>query len=148
MNDGSIEPKKKEAGGCGGQNERIVMRKSRDISERQIAVGVVSEMAGSNVGEFSLYGYYDNDINFVAGVAERLSAILNKPFISKLRCVVRHLVSCGVLVASMWYTDKYYIGDPPKQMNYRLANPGYLQLFDRDDPEFEINFLLRRAYPL
>jgi hypothetical protein len=50
-------------------------------------------------------------------------------------------------------TNKEYLGEPSKQMNYGFVNPGKYALLRRGETAFtgaqqwEAEFLLRRAYP-
>jgi len=126
--------------------------KSREISERDIAINLVIELAESGLRSFSLLGFYDDDCDFLSDLAERLNVVEDKSWKNKLTKVVRVLVKYGVLTARMNNTHKYYIGEPSKQMEYTLK-VGKAQLLTRGeteytgDPEWEASFLLRHAYP-
>jgi len=127
-------------------------RRIRDVTEREIALGLVLEFAESNMLRFSLLGFYDNDIEFIAALAERLNLAEDKSLRNKLRKVVRCLVRYGVLEGRMFGTGREYIGEPAKQMDYRLK-PGKAALIRRGKteytwaPEEEAAYLLRHAYP-
>lgn len=100
-----------------------------------------------------MLGFYDDDADFLADLADRLNVIGDKAFHNKLTRVVRKLVNYGVLRAEMCGTYKEYIGEPTKQMNYCFAKPGKADLLTRGEsehtgsPEWEASFLIRRAYP-
>ena len=126
--------------------------KSREISERDIAINLVIELAESGLSSFSLLGFYDDDCYFLSDLAERLNVIEDKSWKNKLTKVVRVLVNYGVLTARMNNNHKDHIGEPTKQMEYTLK-VGKAQLLTRGkteytgDPEWEASFLLRNAYP-
>ncbi|HGE1960172.1 TPA: hypothetical protein ACGKFQ_006912, partial [Pseudomonas aeruginosa] len=94
----------------------------------------------------------DDDAGFVDDLSKRLRVTEDKTWTNKLTKVVRRLARYGVLDAEMRGTQKYYIGEPTKQMNYSLP-PGKVNLLTRGmtdhtgTPEWEAAFLLRRAYP-
>lgn len=128
------------------------LRPVRGVSEREIALALVLELAHTQGETFSLLGFYDHDVEFVEALAERLQVACDLPFRSKLKRVVRVLVSHGVLSAEMRGTRKEYLCEPAKQMNYSLR-PGKGALMRRGEteytwqPEEEAAWLLRRAYP-
>jgi len=125
----------------------------RAVSERDIAIALVLEFAESGLYCFSLLGFYDDDADFVSGLSNRIGVVDDKAFHNKLTKVVRRLVSYGVLYAQMRGTQKEYIGEPTKQMEYGFSNPGKANLLTRGKtdhtgtPEWEAEFLLRHAYP-
>lgn len=110
------------------------------------------QYAETNTLNFSLMGFYDDDFDFLQGVAERLKVPHDAAFTNKLRKVVRQLVNYGVMSGSMSATDKDYIDEPAKQMNYTLK-AGKAALIRRGktnctmEPEGEVAYLLRYAYP-
>lgn len=125
---------------------------SRQISERDIAIGLVLELA--DFGErrhFSLLCYYDDDSDFFHGLANRLNVVANNAFHNKLTKVVRNLVNVGVLETGVFCTHKEYVGEPTKQTEYWLK-PGAANRLTRgrtectNEPEWEASFLIRRAY--
>ncbi|KND62281.1 hypothetical protein BVER_01725 [Candidatus Burkholderia verschuerenii] len=128
--------------------ERLV----RHVSEREMAIALVLEFAESGLSKFSLFGFYDDDAEFMKDVADRLRAGFTKSFHNKLTKVVRCLVRYGVLHSEMRGTHKEYFGEPTKQMEYWLR-PGKARLLTRGEtdctmsPEDEAAFLLRHAYP-
>lgn len=100
-------------------------------------------------------GFYDDDMNFLANLAERLGVKDDKAWQNKLRRVVRRMVKYRVLSSHMSGTQKEYLGEPAKTMIYampvqwcaRLApemHPGYTPM---GNPEWEAGFILRHAYP-
>lgn len=128
-------------------------RRVRRLSEREIAIALLLEYAETNCISFSLMGFYDDDYDFLQGLAKRLSVPHDMAFKSKLRRVVQRLVSYGVLYASMRRTDKHYIDEPAKQRNYRLRT-GKAELMRQPyrpgitfGSEGEAEHLLRDAYP-
>ena len=127
-------------------------RLARHVSEREMAIALVLELAESGLSRFSLFGFYDDDADFLEDVADRLQAGLTKSFHNKLTKVVRCLVRYGVLHSEMRGTHKEYFGEPSKQMEYWLR-PGKARLLTRGktdctmSPEDEAAFLLRHAYP-
>lgn len=129
------------------------LRQVRGVSERDIALALVLELAESDLHHFSPLGFYDDDQDFLGDLANRLGVANDRAFRNKLTRVVRRLVSYGVLYAKMRGTHKEYIGEPAKQMEYGFSNPGKANLLTRGEsdytgtPEWEANFLLRRAYP-
>lgn len=125
----------------------------RRISEREIAMALVLEYAETHCISFSLMGFYDDDADFLQGLAVRLRVPNNKAFWAKLTRVVRKLVNYGVFHARMRGTAKEYIDEPAKQMTYWMR-AGKDALLRREykpgvtmGPEGEAAFLLRHAYP-
>lgn len=49
-----------------------VVRHSRNVSEREIAITLVLELAESGLHHFALFGFYDDDAEFLGGLAARL----------------------------------------------------------------------------
>lgn len=133
-------------------SEEQPKRKIRNVSEREIALTLVLELAQSGLPSFSLMGFYDDDFEFIEGLADRLNVPFDKSFTNKLTKVVRTLVNYGVLYSRMAGTHKEYFGEPTKQMEYWLR-PGKAELIRRGKsevtmaPEDEVAFLLRHAYP-
>lgn len=125
----------------------------RDVSERDIAVALVLELAEYGLRPFALLGFYDDDVDFLTNLSDRIGVANDKAFRSKLTRVVRKLVNHGVLYAKMRGTHKEYIGEPAKQMEYGFLKPGKAKLLTRGEtdytgtPEWEADFLLRHAYP-
>ncbi|MBK6616334.1 MAG: hypothetical protein IPG27_20415 [Ottowia sp.] len=117
-----------------------------------MAIALVLEYAQSEAISFSLLGFYDDDHEFLSGLAERLEVRQDRAYTNKLTKVVRRLVNYGVLYARMSGTSKEYLGEPAKQMNYRLK-VGKAELIRKGkthctmEPEGEAAFLLRHAYP-
>jgi hypothetical protein len=136
-----------------GPLDRNVMRHARNLTERDIALALVLEFAESGLHHFALLGAYDNDAEFVDGLAARLCVAHDKAFHNKLARVVRKLVRYGVFCGQMRGTHKEYMGEPAKQMDYSFASPGKAHLLTHGktdyigEPEWEASFLLRRAYP-
>ncbi|QBQ74808.1 hypothetical protein BcepSauron_428 [Burkholderia phage BcepSauron] len=127
-------------------------RPIRSVAEREIAMALVLEFAESGLPRFALMGFYDDDSDFMNDLADRLSVRYDNAFVRKLTKVVRRLVRYGVLYSEMRGTQKYYVGEPAKQMEYWLR-PGKASLLTRGrteytmEPEGEAAFLLRHAYP-
>lgn len=127
-------------------------RKIRSVSEREIALALVLEFAESELINFSLMGFYDDDFDFISDLAERLNVANDTSFKNKLTKVVRTLVNYNVLHSRMSGTHKEYFGEPTKQMDYWLR-PGKAELIRRGKtdytmaPEDEAAFLIRHAYP-
>ena len=122
------------------------------MPESEIALALVLELAHTQGETFSLMGFYDHDVNFVEGLAERLGVACEKPFLNKLKKVTRILVSHGALCAEMIGTHREYTGQPARQMNYSLPHgKGGLMRRGKTEhtwkPEKEAAWLLRRAYP-
>lgn len=129
------------------------LRPVRKVSEREMALALVLELAESGRPSFSLLGFYDNDAGFVDDLARRLNVDADdKAYLNKLTKVVRTLARHNALLAEMRGTHKYYIGEPAKQMEYSLP-VGKAALLTRGQTEFtmtpegEAAFLIRRAYP-
>jgi len=118
-----------------------------------MAIQLVLKLAESGLLSFALLGFYDDDADFLSGLAERLKVTDDKAFQNKLRRVVRKLVRYGVLSAVMRGTHKEHRGEPSKQMEYSFANPGKAKLLTLGNdeypgsPEWAAASLLRRAYP-
>lgn len=129
-----------------------IERPVRQVSERDIACALVLEYAESGATSFALMGFYDDDAEFLGSLADRLGVPNTKAFTNKLTKVVRRLVNYGVLYAQMSGTNKEYFGEPEKQMNYTLKT-SKAALIRRGktehtmEPEGEVAFLLRHAYP-
>lgn len=128
------------------------VRTIREISEREIAMALVLELAESGDHKVSLMGFYDDDLDFIMALAARLGVVDNRPFRNKLVRVARELVRVGALDSKMFGTGKEYLGEPSKTQAYWLP-PGKAGLLTRGrtevtmDPEGEAAFLIRRAYP-
>lgn len=130
------------------------LRTARQVSEREIAIALVLNMANlSGHQRIALMGFYDDDFEFLQELAAELKVEFKKPFFNKLTKVVRHLVNYGVLYSEMRGTHKEYLGEPNKQMEYWLR-PGRARLMRQPykpgvtlGPEGEASFLLRHAYP-
>lgn len=128
------------------------MRDSRRVGEAEIAAALCLVYAEDHINWFSMMGYYDNDADFIAAVAERVGATNSVAFTAKMTRVVRRLVQYGVLVAQMHGTHKEYFGEPSKQMEYQMK-AGKASLIQRGKTEHtmtaagEVRFLLRHAYP-
>lgn len=124
----------------------------RDVPEREIAVALVLEYAEENLSSFSMFGFYDDDAEFVEAVAERLGLRCTPSFCNKMRRVVRRLVQVGALSYHQGTTHKEYVGEPAQQRNYSLP-PGKVNLLRKGQtehtmtPRGEAEFLVRRAYP-
>lgn len=135
------------------------IRLIRNITEREIALKLVLLLAqrvqSSYFGfEFSLYAFYDNDIEFVQDLHEDLCVNECNASYAKINRVVRRLVNYGILKASTRSNHKEYLGEPTHQRNYSFANNGKALLLTageipgiRGTPEWEAEFLLRHAYP-
>lgn len=127
-------------------------RTARQVSERELAIALVLELAESGLSRFSLLGFYDDDAGFIDGLAKRLQIEFSKSFQNKVTKVVRRLVNYGVLYSEVRGTHKEYLGEPSKQREYWL-NPGKANLLTRGKtdytmaPENEAAYLLRHAYP-
>lgn len=131
----------------------------RYVTEREIALTLVLLLAQYDAAthygyEFSLKGFYDNDIDFLDDLHQTLQINECNASYAKINSVVRRLVNYGVLQASTRSTHKAYIGEPTHQRNYRFARRGKAHLLTageipgiRGTPEWEAEFLLRHAYP-
>lgn len=132
--------------------QNAIKRAARAVSEREIAIALVLEFAEFDYGQFSMLGQYDNDAEFIDGVAERLNTKNDQAFTNKMKKVVRVLENYGVLTGRMMSTNKYYVGELTHQKNYWMQ-PGKVNLIRRGktantmDPQGEAEFLLRKAYP-
>jgi hypothetical protein len=127
-------------------------RTARQVSERELALALVLELAETPRHRFALLGFYDDDADFLQALANRVQVEWDKAFHNKITRVSRRLVNYGVLYSEMRGTYKEYIGEPSKQMEYWLL-PGKANLLTRGQtdytmsPEGEASFLLRHAYP-
>lgn len=131
------------------------LRSARQVTEREIAIALVMEFCRKEARwvSFSMYGFYDDDADFVANVADEVGSQANKSFVNKMKKVVRRLESYGVLVGQMRSTHKEYCGGPTHQKNYWME-PGKVRLIQQPHrpgvnfgPLGECEWLLRRAYP-
>ena len=129
--------------------ERRVLR----LSERSMAIALVLEFAETNCITFSMMNFYDDDADFLDGLAARLEVTNSVAFRRKITRVVRKLVNFGVLHSRMRGTAKEYFGEPAKQMSYWLR-PGKEHLLREESrpgitmgPQGEAEYLLRHAYP-
>lgn len=123
----------------------------RGTSEREIAIAILLELASTGSHRFSLLGFYDDDEETIAGIAERLELPNVKVLHNKMRKVVRRLVAYGVLYSQRCSTYKEYIGEPTQQTEYVLE-PGRAHRMQGEnkhyhEPEWEAAFILRHAYP-
>ena len=127
-------------------------RTARQVSERELALALVLELAQVRPYRFALLGFYDDDAEYLLALANRIGVKWDKAFHNKVTKVTRRLVSYGVLHSEMRGTQKEYCGEPAKQMEYWLP-PGKASLITRGkteytmSPEDEAAYLLRRAYP-
>lgn len=130
----------------------MTKRTARMCTEREMAIALVLELANTRTNRFSLLGFYDEDLDVIAAVADKLNLADDRPFRNKLRRVCRRLVSYDALYSSRVCTQKEYIGEPEQQLDYVLL-PGKARLLTRGrtdvtmEPEGEAAFLLRWAYP-
>lgn len=133
-------------------------RLAREIPEREIALAVCLELAQGGTREFSLLGFYDDDIEYLDDLMKRLRVDGSpgapiKAWRNKVRKVVQHLVKWNVLYASRRGTHKEYLGEPTQQTNYGFVNPGKYHSLNspaengRWGSYREAEFLLRHAYP-
>ena len=128
------------------------LRLIRSVPAHEIAAALVLEYAEVNAISISLMNFYDDDMDFLQGLADKLHVKNDTSYKNKLRLVIRRLVSYGVMHARMCSTGKEYIGEPAKQMNYTLK-VGKAALIRRGksdctmEPDREVAFLLRHAYP-
>lgn len=131
-------------------------RPAREISDREIAIALLIELAQEIPYKFSLLGFYEDDENFLEALTDRLKAAKpgsegGQAFLNKLRKVCRRLVQYGVLHACMTQTAKEYLGEPSKQMEYFLEPGKAHRLHDGargyNGPQWEAEFMLRHAYP-
>ena len=131
------------------------MKTARQVSERDIAIQLVLELAEDTrpMASFSMLGAYDDDATFISSVAFRCECKDDRAFQNKMRRVVRVLETCGVLIGRVMSTHKEYIGEPTHQKNYWLR-PGKAELIRRPaklgvcmGAQGETEFLLRHAYP-
>lgn len=130
------------------------MKDIKNISERDVAIALVIMFAESTLSSFSLMNFYDNDMEFISKLADKLDVINDDKYLNKLRRVVRRLVSYNVLRSVMAKTQKDYLGEPAKQKEYSFFDP--LKAVPRlttgksdyyMGPAAEAEWLLRRAYP-
>ena len=131
-------------------------RKAGEIPEREIAIALLLELARCRgYPNFALLGFYDDDADFLEALAHRLNVSKDKAWRNKLLRVVRRLVQYGVLSAQMRGTQKEYLGEPAKQMEYAMEPGWSLRLAPDLYPHYkpmmsadrEASFLIRRAYP-
>lgn len=129
-----------------------LLKKPSQVSERDLAIALVLELAESHLDGFALLGAYDDDVEFLDALARRLGVAAGKPFLNKTTKVVRKLVNTGALCSSMWQTRSTVYGQPLRQMEYRLP-PGKAALLTAGKtehtmtPHGEAAFLVRAAYP-
>lgn len=128
-------------------------RSVRSVSERDIAIALVLELAQTHTQTFSPMGFYDDDYEFLTALAERLNAPNDNQFKNKVVKVCRHLVNYRVLFAAITQTAKEYTDEPNRQQNYTLK-PGKAHLLTEParpgvtyGPKGEAEWLLRYAYP-
>lgn len=128
-------------------------RSVRSVSERDIAIALVLELAQAPPHTFSPMGFYDDDYEFLVALAERLKAPNDNQLKNKVIKVCRRLVNYGVLFAGITQTAKEYTDEPNRQQNYTLR-PGKAHLLTGParlgityGPQGEAEWLLRHAYP-
>lgn len=131
----------------------VVKRKARDVSEREMAIALVLQLALEPTERFSPMGFYDDDMEFMKDLALELNLPYDQAFKNKVVKVCRHLVRFGVLYARIAQTAKEYIDEPNRQQNYFLRpGKGHLMRQERRPgitygPQGEAEWLLRHAYP-
>lgn len=128
-------------------------RKVRDVSERELAIALVLQLAHEPTERFSPMGSYDDDAEFMFDLAVELNVPDDQAFKNKVVKVCRHLVRFGVLHAKIAQTAKEYIDEPNRQQNYTLRT-GKGHLLRQEcrpgityGPQGEAEWLLRHAYP-
>ena len=128
-------------------------RSVRSVSEREMAIALVLELAQHAPFVFSPMGFYDDDFEFMVALAERLNVQHDNKLKNKVVKVCRRLVNFGVLLAKISPTAKEYIDEPSRQQNYMLR-PGKAHLLTGPErpgitygPQGEAQWLLRHAYP-
>lgn len=136
-------------------------------TDREIAVAVLKAMAESNkpFGRFSPRGMYDDDADTVERITELLGEKVPKGVSwsylhRRLMRVCNHLADYAVIAGKVFQNpDRQYIGEEVRQKEFFWGNAGYAFRICPDlyphytpmpgsTPEREINWLLRRAYPL
>ncbi len=128
-------------------------RSVRSVTERELAIELVLELAQESPHTFSPMGFYDDDASFLGALSERLDVPDNNQFKCKVIKVCRRLVNYGVLSARITQTAKEYVDEPRRQQNYTLR-PGKAHLLTSPKrpgvtygPQGEAEWLLRHAYP-
>lgn len=128
-------------------------RSMRSVTERELAIELVLELAQEPTHTFSPMGFYDDDYEFLGSLSERLNAPNDNQFKRKVIKVCRRLVNYGVLFARIKQTAKEYSDEPNRQQNYTLR-PGKAHLLMQParqgvtfGPQGEAEWLLRHAYP-
>ena len=130
------------------------------IKHREMAKVILITLARHKSGghRFCCYAYYDDDIDFIGEVAEKLGAsdMPCKSFVSRMQKVCRRLVQCGVLTSTLKSCHAEYFGEPRVLNSYEFSNPSYCMRLAPDlwphykpgcSPDWELDFLLRNAYP-
>ena len=140
----------------------------RTIPDRTIAVAVVDVLAESMWASFSPCAFYDDDAEMLDEIdrllVERTGISLVKGQVyayvhRRLMRICNHLESWGVLAGKATRNpDHQYIGEPCGWKDFWLANPSTAKRLRPDlypnykndcasGPEWEMDWLLRRAYP-
>ena len=105
-------------------------RTARQVSEREIALALVLELAQASPYRFALLGFYDDDSEYLLALANRIGVKWDTALQNKVTKVTRRLVNYGVLYSKMRGTLKEYSDEPTKQMEYWLP-PGKANLMTR-----------------
>ena len=131
------------------------MRLIRNVSQRELAIALLIELADAGGDGISLLGCFEYHNHTIGEIATRIDVISDDALFRKLRVVARRLVTFGVLSSNMVYSPDVYasaIAGASKTMFYALY-PGKRFLLTSDatcgrfGPEGEAGYLLRNAYP-
>lgn len=135
-------------------------------SDRDIARAVLMALADSPGDDFSPTGFYDDDADTIESILEELKKIVPGIEVKgvtgaylhdRLLRVCNQLDNWRILIGTVRQNpDHQYIGEPTRWKDFRLAKSEYAYRLKPElyphytpmgTPEFEMNFLLRNAYP-
>jgi hypothetical protein len=130
------------------------------ITDRQIAKAILFCFAESELTVFAPSAFYDDDSELAQDICDMLGLKFDNAIRRRMFRVCNRLCGAGVFYGKMVGTQKYYLGEPAKQRVFGWCNPGHaariqnpprkynhIILGPKDGPEFEMNWLLNKAFP-
>ena len=138
------------------------MRHRIPKSDREIAGKLLMQLANHPHpchDEFCLSWCYEYDTDFLLALAKDIGlpgGFPGESYLNRLRKICRHLQTCGILAGRIRSCHAEYIGEPRSLKTYEFADPAYAWRLapqkhthykPMGKPEWELDFLLERAYP-
>lgn len=95
------------------------------LTDYEFATTMLLEFVDSGLNSIAPCGAYDDDADFLGRVMDKVGESSVKKFTARVFRVCWKLAQCGAMYGRMYGTQKEYLGEPTKQMEYAWANPSY-----------------------